>query len=362
MPGGTLGGFSGLTPGAVQYLSDTPGLITETAPADPVPVAIATSATNIIIFKPTDLRALDVRLSSMELITTQQELAIIELRGAGSPDAIDHEELASVEYSTSGGYSETGMSVDGATTSIYNATDDTYEASKITTELSGNSMGTFGTQGTRIGYEIIVGASDITVLSLEKVGGGATLGEIYDDSSLLGSASYSGDKATFATPVVLTALGTYQVVSFGGGPVYDPTRDTSAAYPDVGAFDYNATVNGSPGSWSPFGGGTEHRGPQDITLLELGEDLVLTLPTFAGTVVGVLVIVNDVNRESGDSITYDITDGSFTDAAQALDQRNDFTLLTGNPTEITVKLTQKSSNPTEAFPSVRSTAILVFTL
>lgn len=81
-----------------------------------------------------------------------------------------------------------------------------------------------------------------------------------------------------------------------------------------------------------------------------------SLGTISGTVTHVELVCSCPNRESGDAVTFDITNGTTTLTGQALNTKVAWTGAS-NPNKLTVNLTPKSSSPTLGTPSMKSYAL-----
>ena len=93
------------------------------------------------------------------------------------------------------------------------------------------------------------------------------------------------------------------------------------------------------------------------TAAESTKIIECTLPSITGTVTDTQLIVRAPDRETGDSITYDVANATQTDAGKALDTKHVLVNLTTNPTKIKINLVPKSTTPTDGFPSTKTYAL-----
>lgn len=121
----------------------------------------------------------------------------------------------------------------------FNATNQS-EIETVSTGFSTNSQ--TGKYGERVTIN-----QDLQVLSVTKTGAGATVAYIMDltETTTYGTASFSGNIATFSTPVFLNASTTYKFLADNGGASYSRPYKSGASYPVSGEYlDYISNEGG----------------------------------------------------------------------------------------------------------------------
>jgi hypothetical protein len=87
--------------------------------------------------------------------------------------------------------------------------------------------------------------------------------------------------------------------------------------------------------------------------------VVITLPTITGTVTASELVCNCPERETGDSVTYNIKNATQSDLSLALNTKNTLANLTTNPTKIEMNLIPASS-PTDYTPSLKTYCLKIW--
>lgn len=86
----------------------------------------------------------------------------------------------------------------------------------------------------------------------------------------------------------------------------------------------------------------------------------ISLGTITGTVTHTELVINSVDRETGDSITYKLKNATQSDTALAVNTKNTVVNLTTVPTGIEINLNPKSTSPTAGYPSIKSYCLKLF--
>jgi len=135
---------------------------------------------------------------------------------------------------------------------------------------------------------------------------------------------------------------------------FDPTNHIISYYNHVGLGGISQW-NGN--LWSTVEGGLWFRLYEGEN--PLPSQVNFNLPPISGNVTHTTLIVN-AEREAGDSITYDLTDGVDIEADNPIDTKNGLMVLTSNPTNLTINLTPKAINPTVGFPIIYSMCLILW--
>ena len=199
----------------------------------------------------------------------------------------------------------------------------------------------------------------MSVISLSKFSGSSTTkAYIYDSTvtSQLGVATFSGDKATFASPIVLTS-GTYYFLADKNGSAYHNNSDISTSYPSAdfgpyllstgylrGADDSDGVYEIEKAEWVPSG--------SYFPIIEH------TIPsgTFNSTISEAIGVPFVEDWEVGADVQYKLTNAGGDDSGylnSATPEVSTFTAFTAEPDTLTVKLVPKTSSPTSGYPSIR---------
>lgn len=80
----------------------------------------------------------------------------------------------------------------------------------------------------------------------------------------------------------------------------------------------------------------------------------ISLGTITGTVTHTELVINDIDRETGDDITYKLKNATQSDSNLTVNTKNAVVNLTTVPTGIEINLVPKSGTPTTGKPSIRT--------
>jgi len=199
------------------------------------------------------------------------------------------------------------------------------------------------------------GPGDVTMKSTTAAAAGTWIHIVYTSSS-------GGSQTLFINGVSEnTASGDPLSSPFSGSNVdFRIGADTSNANTFDGIIDNVGLFNINYASAQALFSYNSGSGKDYGNLLNGDRFVHITLPTFAGTVIGTM-LVSRSTIETGASITYDIKDTSGdADTSLATDTVNLFSNLDTNPTELILNLVAKSSSPTDANPSIDTYILMVF--
>ncbi|MCX6354848.1 MAG: hypothetical protein NTZ78_08095 [Candidatus Aureabacteria bacterium] len=175
-----------------------------------------------------------------------------------------------------------------------------------------------------------------------------------------GSGTGNWEQFTFATPVSLSASTTYAVS-------YEWNTTGTQPVNNITTTDAGQVCSKLEGSvWMSVGSNISiglkiyafTAGSNPTRMVEID------LPVITGTVTHTQLILNDPDRETGDSITYDLLDSvSAKDTDLAVDTKNalfnpDGTKITGG--KIKINLIPKNQAPTQGVPSVKSFTLIIW--
>lgn len=90
-----------------------------------------------------------------------------------------------------------------------------------------------------------------------------------------------------------------------------------------------------------------------------GDFVEIDLPTITGTYTNTALIV-DWDKKYEDTITYDVTDGTNTDAGLIPNNKNYKSSVTSNPTKIRINLNKDSINPIFKYPKVKTYSLIIY--
>lgn len=305
----------------------------------------------------------------------QTEIEIVELQANASVTPIDHDTLLSDTFSDSTGYEDsvnTGNTTatfdtnkykrvndasDGEVDSYLDATQD----SGVGSSTANLEMGTTFTSSES--FDLVkmnlrlrafgspTGNMTANIYTLNGSNEPDTLlatSDSVDISTLTGS--YAWVEFAFSTPISLTATNQYYVV------IEDIPTDASnyvqwASNNGGTVGEYIARLNVT--TWVIIS--DKQRSYQTFEAPRTNSTKVveIDLPTLSGTVLATELVLNDLDRETGDNITYDVTDGVTTDSGFGLDEKND-TTLASNPTKIKINLVPKTTGATTGKPAVKT--------
>lgn len=290
----------------------------------------------------------------------EQEIEIIELQANATVTPLDHDSLVSDTFSDADGYGDT---VDTANTdSLF----DTNKYSRFP-QVSETSPFTHDNNeaGTVMSGEKVTTNSAVDIISLTKESGcNATKAYIHNaGKTLIDSATFVGDVATFATPVSLTTATDYFfTVDYEGGS-FTARYGGSGSATDKTYLYWKESGYWNGGSWA------QHQTGYNIVSAQIAAgtsdtSVRIDLPTITGTVTHTELIVNDPDREAGDEIDYNLIDtDTTTDSDLAVDTKNDLvtcdgTKITGG--QININLKGKATTPTNGYPSVKTFALKIW--
>lgn len=285
----------------------------------------------------------------------EMELEIIELQANAAVTPLDHDNLVSETFSDTDGYND--LVNTGNTDATHMG--DRYGNSNAVALAHGVTYDTGGSvtnyRGARVTPNVPLAIKSVTKHSTSA----ATSCIIYDSSdNNIGSASFSGDVATFAAAVVLEKGSSYRIVVYAGGAGYTERYKTGGVPVSGTYLDWDGGTHGAAGSWNDD---NFMRCVLSVTCEDQsgGTVIEIDLPTISGEVTDTELVVNDDDtRETGDSITYDIEDTDTTaDTAQALNTKNqltnpDGTKITGGKIKINLTPAGSPSHPTA--PAVKT--------
>lgn len=288
---------------------------------------------------------------------SEHEIEIIELQANASVTPNDHDTLISDTFSDSNGY-ENSVDIGNSDTTF-----DTNKYKRENESRSDNSHGEgFASSGNFSGYAgfKVVANKNCLIYSVTKNSGcTADTAYIFDSfGSLLSSGSFSGDIAVLDTPVEISNGSTYYVATKNDDDstytqIYGGTSNFPFEFTDI---NFTAYIDGTdPTSWNNEDTSYK-KNIVTITTQDFPQSKTtkINLPTISGTVIATQLILNCPERETGDSITYNLSDGSNEDSGLAEETKNDITNLIDNPTNISINLNPKGNNATDGYPSVKS--------
>lgn len=147
-----------------------------------------------------------------------------------------------------------------------------------------------------------------------------------------------------ATDVIPAGWDTINIGRYQNGTAYASAQFDNIIMSDAQYSTANVTTaynSGSGRELTSLGGGT----------------VEIDLPTITGTVTNTMLVIKDPDRETGDSIVYEVEDASTnTDTSLSVDTKNAITNLTGNPSKLRIVLGAGTSE-TSGVPSVKSFAL-----
>ena len=299
----------------------------------------------------------------------EHELEIIELQANSTLTPIDHDTLISDTFSDDDGY------LDSVNTANTNAVFDTnkYKAGTATVKQTIGADSANAVWGSA-GYLHL--SSDFTASGNHEFNK-VTIEIRYSGTPLTGTGvlklyAESGTKPTGSalwtseTLDLTTVTGSMLPYEFTGSGDSSYTMTSATKYclvfePSSQGGDYVVTRGvGSGGTiwyWngSAWGNNTTF---QTYAIFELttavGIQVEIDLPAISGTVTHTQLLVNDVDRETGDDIQYELYDDTDTDTALELDTKNAIVNLTENPTVLRILLIPKTTSPTAGYPSLKT--------
>ena len=290
----------------------------------------------------------------------ETEIEIIELQANASVTPIDHDTLVSDTFSDTTGYENTVNT--GNTTAVFDTNKYERNNSDGTETEIADGLTVSGSDFTeKIGW-LFTPSTDLIIskVQVNSVSNDDTVGIYSSDlSSTLGEATIVGVEGTFSTPISLTSGTEYFIASsMGDNSGRTVSRSVYAAphvFAGVGTYSSSKYYSGSEYITDT----TNARGIRGFTQAGLTPDAVieLDLPSLSGTVIATELVLNDPNRETGDAIVYDVTDGTNTDSSLDVAEKNDLSSLTANPTKIKIHLNGKATDPTSGTPSVKTYAL-----
>ena len=299
----------------------------------------------------TPAEAADVTTEDMAEISIE----IIELQANATVTPIDHDNTVSETFSDADGYLN---SVDTTTTTS------TFDTTKYARALVGSATEVFwssgtpdygGSAGRGIKFTTNQACSLIGCICEGLTGG---TGIVLQDASHtpIATATLAGTVATFASPQALANATTYFLLSVGGGSWTDHRGTTSTpvsgTYVDIVAGVHNSTSEIA---------NIEYVVSELVFGPAIASTVYIDLPTITGTVTNTELVVNSIDREAGDNVTYGIIDTDTTeDDNLALETKNmlvtvDGAKVTGG--QLKINLVPKTTSPTDATPSVRTVCL-----
>lgn len=312
----------------------------------------------------------------------ESEIEIIELQANASVTPLTHDSIVSETFSDSTGYNNYVNT--GNTTANFNTNkferDNITAATQVINDngtVTGLTVGavtgtiwrigqSFQTAGTWNEVEVYINATTGTPSGLKCV--------IYGDNG-----SNAPDTGTIITSGTLThasiSTGALNKVtlasSFDGSTKYwivwqtIDENETGNTYYNLSYTNSSTYANGSMSTWNGSiwtnYASADVRSQVSVTASTPDRLVELDLPTISGTVTDTQLIINDVDRETGDEITYELEDASAnTDTALAVDTKNTITNLVSVPTKLRVNLNGKATSPTDGYPSVKSVCLKIW--
>ena len=286
-------------------------------------------------------------------------IEIVELQANAGVTPLDHDNLISETFSDADGFN------DLVNTGNTNATFDTnkYKRVAVTTETLA-ALTTTDTPFTtkQMGIKLYADSS-FSIYSVTK-GSLNTTTKCYikeTDGTIIGTATFSGDIATFASPIALTSGEYYYIVTDSEGGSYQAHYAGGVSFPLNKTYG-DVTESGYylGGSWTNEGIGVL-RSISAYSVAAGGSSnkvIEIDLPTIDGDVVASELILNCPDRESGDDIKYNLIDTDTSeDEDLEIETKNylancDGQKITGGKLQII--LYAATTTPTDAVPSVKS--------
>ena len=283
----------------------------------------------------------------------KQEAELIKIiSGQSSPINISLSGMLRDYFSDNNGFLNTVNL--GNTTASYDGANKKYTRDSLDTEVHSIVLnGTDSTSG-YTGFKITANMNCKLIAINKKSADQSPTGYLLNSSlGIIASVSFSGTKATFATPQNLTSGTTYYVV--GGGSSRNCAAYTSGSLPqNTGAITW---VTGYLGG---FGEATSYSETVESLDLELEDTRIveINIPSFSGTVIKTLLFSENLDRETGDDIKYKLIGADVSsDDNLTLNQFNNLVNVGGGQVsggKIQIKLIPKATNPTLHKPAVRS--------
>lgn len=287
----------------------------------------------------------------------ETSIDIIELQANATITPIDHDTIISDTFSDASGLRDTVNTTN--TTAEFNTnkygTPVSYGSNTTTANLFTGGVDRNGDINF-CGIKITTGANKIKLISITQDTTNGTMvrarvGINANGTTPLAEASYVGATATFVTPVILNASTVYYLLHDNNG---------AAESMDWAATSYPIEVTGITVNKGILSAAEQNEayGLLKFTYavgIGVGTGIVeVNLPTIAGTVLATELVINDPNRETGDSVIYTIKNATESDTALAVNTKNNIINLTTVPTKIQINLIPKVSSPTLGTPSCKT--------
>lgn len=324
----------------------------------------------------------------------QQEIEIIELQANASITPLDHDSLISETFSDATGYNnlvDTGNTDATFTTNKYKrANTATQTDIAVDSEVIGQGIGRY-TNFYVLAQSFLTGSNTsinkVSVMFANKAGSGYSIrikicpdtGSNTPDTAnpLTGStvdvaiASITNgayNDFTFSSPLSVSASTKYWVLMTTAAEGSEAqnnnieSKSKNNTYSDGKALQYISAVYLTGSSWSEFTGSTYDFSMKiywNTTGTETTKVVRVNLPAISGTVTYSELVINDVDRETGDNVTYKLYDSdAATDDSLAVDTKNALVNCSGakfaSGAKIDLQLSPKTATPTDGYPSVKS--------
>lgn len=286
----------------------------------------------------------------------EAEIEIIQIQAALTYTPIDHDSLISDTMSDTNGYEN---SVDTAnTTARWTGALVYARQSANGTQATGKTLSSSGAVTESQGYRFTAIGNWSIVSATKHASCTATRCRLFTDAgAVLGTASFSGTTATFSSPIALTNNTVYRIEADNSGASYTRQYLASAGY----VF---ATTGMQFTSGSSNQAGTSDTNAYNLVSFDAQGNtntqvVKANLGTITGIVSAVQLVLNCPNRETGDNVTFDITDGTTTLTNQVVGQKITWT-GSSNPSSININLVPKSPTYTDGTPSIKTYALKIW--
>jgi hypothetical protein len=297
------------------------------------------------------------------------KLEIIEIQANATLTPIDHDTTISDTFSDSDGYNDTvdtGNTTASFSTNKYartNSSDDNADLPD-STGVTGNEYsvkaGVYLSPATSTQIRSVVkqtNSTDTIAYVYERTGD--TIG------TLLGSATFIGDTASFSTPISVSSGSDYFVLTDKGGSTRYVANGIASGFP-YDSDGLNVTAN-----YHLVNRNSQTNANQGIVSISYGDAAIetskvirLDLPPISGTVTHTQLVLNDPDRETGDNITYSLIDTDTTEqTGLEIDEKNIITTVDGaklSGGQLEIQLVPNDTNPTNGYPSVQTYCLKIW--
>lgn len=295
-----------------------------------------------------------IRLKNSILLENQkQEFAILELQKYASLASQTPYTLLRDIFTDSNGYNNTVAS----NTAYYHvARMEFARTSGTTNNAHAQSQGSADAGTTNYVGIVVTCNTTSVVYSVTKVASStATDVRIYDSSNnLIGSATYSGAVAVFATPLTLQSGTKYYIANTKSGTWTHYNGGGVTSTYSMGNFTLRGDVQGTPPLTATESPSTYFI--RDIVSIQSftensSKTVTVTVPTMPEVVAYELLTIDGL-RQTGDSITFALSNGVDTDSGKSPESLYSWTYTTP-PTTLIITLANNNASPLPYYPSIK---------